>query len=59
MTKNQEDTMHEIHTKLEELQLRPAFDKQLKKMRTQDKHKWKNMCEVWEYAYRKVSHKNN
>ena len=55
MTKQAEDTMYEIHTKLEELNLRRAFDKQLKKMASQDKHKWKDMCERWEYAFKKIS----
>ena len=59
MTSNQEDTIYEIHTKLEELGLRPKFDKQLKKMQGQKKHKWKDMCERWEYAYKKVSNKIN
>jgi len=54
MTKQQEDTMYEIHTQLEELKLRPKFDKQLKKMSNQEKHKWKGMCERWEYAFIKV-----
>ena len=58
MTSNQEDTMYEIHNNLDRLKLRPKFDKQLKKMYTQDKHKWKDMCEKWEYAYKKVSNKN-
>ena len=57
MTKNQEDTMYEIHTKLEELKLKSKFDKQLKKMATQEKHRWKDLCEKWEYAFNKV--KNN
>tara|TARA_R110000796_G_scaffold102751_1_gene211757 strand:- start:608 stop:784 length:177 start_codon:yes stop_codon:yes gene_type:complete len=58
MTSNQEDTMYEIHNNLDRLKLRTKFDKQLKKMYTQDKHKWKDMCEKWEYAYKKVSNKN-
>jgi len=57
MTKQQEDTMYEIHTKLEELKLRPKFDKQLEKMSTQEKHKWKDMCEKWEYAFNKIKNK--
>jgi len=55
MTRQAEDTMYDIHTKLEELNLREVFDKQLKKMATQDKHKWKDMCERWEYAFQKIS----
>jgi hypothetical protein len=54
MTSSQENTMYEIHNNLERLKLRTKFDKQLKKMYSQDKHKWKDMCERWEYAYKKV-----
>ena len=57
MTKQAEDTMYEIHTKLEELKLKSKFDAQLKKMSGQEKHKWKNMCERWEYAFNKVKNK--
>lgn len=57
MTKNQEDTMYEIHTQLEKLKLNSKFDKQLKKMATQEKHKWKDLCEKWEYAFNKVKNK--
>jgi len=55
MTKQSEDTMYEIYTKLEKIKLRPEFDKQLKKMESQSKHKWKDMCERWEYAYNKIT----
>ena len=58
MSRNTEDTMYEIHTALTESKLWGAFDKQLKKMQTQDKHKWKTPVEKWEYAYNKVK-KNN
>jgi hypothetical protein len=58
MSSQIEDTMYEIHTALTESKLWGAFDKQLKKMSTQPKHKWKSVCEKWEYAYNKVK-KNN
>ena len=54
MTKQEEDTMYHIHTALTESKLWPKFNEQLKKMRTQDKHKWKTAVEKWEYAYNKV-----
>tara|TARA_R110000851_G_scaffold137100_2_gene272877 strand:- start:3122 stop:3298 length:177 start_codon:yes stop_codon:yes gene_type:complete len=54
MTKQTEDTLFEITTKVAAEGIRKEFDKQLKKMREQDKHKWKDMCERWEYAYNKV-----
>ena len=54
MTKQTEDTLFEIATKVAAEGIRKEFDKQLKKMGEQDKHKWKDMCERWEYAYNKV-----
>ena len=57
MSKWIEDTMFEIHITVEKLGLRKKFDKQLRKMATQDKHEMKTPCERWEYALNKV--KNN
>ena len=57
MTSNQEDTMYTIHTKVEELNISKEFHAQVEKMCTQDKHKWKDMCEKWEYAFNKVKNK--
>ena len=54
MSKQTEDTMYEIYNEVERLGLRKKFDKQLKKMRTQDKHKYKTACESWEYALRRI-----
>tara|TARA_R110000787_G_scaffold76616_1_gene168779 strand:+ start:224 stop:394 length:171 start_codon:yes stop_codon:yes gene_type:complete len=54
MSKWVEETMYEIHIKVEKLGLRKEFDKQLRKMATQDKHKTKTSCERWEYALNKV-----
>ena len=50
--------MYEIHTALTESKLWDAFNAQIKKMQTQNKHKWKTPVEKWEYAYDKVR-KNN
>ena len=58
MTSNQEDTMFEIHTELDKLNLHKQFDRQLKKMYSQEKHRWKDMCEKWEYAFNKIKIKN-
>ena len=58
MSRQSEDTMYEIHTSLTESKLWDAFNAQIKKMQTQDKHKWKTPVEKWEYAYDKVR-KNN
>ena len=57
MTKQTEDTMYYIHTELTESKLWPEFNKQLKKMDTQNKHKYKQPVERWEYAFNKI--KNN
>ena len=50
--------MYEIHTALTESKLWDAFNEQLKKMRAQNKHKYKTSSERWEYAFNKVK-KNN
>jgi len=50
MSKQTEDTMYEIHQEVEKEGLRRKFDKQLRKMSTQDKHDNKTACEKWEYA---------
>ncbi len=54
MTKQIEDTMYYIHTELTESKLWPKFNKQLKKMDTQSKHKYKEVSERWEYAFNKI-----
>jgi len=54
MTKNQEDTLYEIHEEVRTRDIRKQFDKQLKKMANQPKHKYKDVVERWEYAYNKI-----
>ena len=54
MTSQQEDTMYAIYTEVEQKGLRKKFDKQLKKMRTQSKHKFKTACERQEYALMRI-----
>jgi len=54
MSAKQEDTMYRIYTEVEEKKLRRKFDKQLKKMDTQEKHKHKEVYELWEYAFKKI-----
>ena len=49
-----EDTYYHIYQGVREKGLTRAFDKQLEKMRTQDKHKYKDTKDMWEYAYAKV-----
>ena len=58
MTRQTEDTMYEIHTELTESKLWSKFNKQLKKMSTQEKHKYKDVCERWEYALKRIKENN-
>jgi hypothetical protein len=44
MSKWEEDTMYNIYTEVEQKGLRTKFDKQMKKMLKQPKHKWKTLC---------------
>ena len=54
MSKQQEDTLYEIHTEITQSGLWGIFNKQLKKMDSQPKHKWKTVCERWEYALKRI-----
>lgn len=58
MTKQSEDIMYRIYRELETNGLRRKFDKQIKKMGTQEKHKFKEVSELWEYAFNKVTIEN-
>lgn len=58
MTKQSEDIMYRIYRELETNGLRRKFDKQMKKMGTQEKHKFKEVSELWEYAFNKVKMEN-
>ena len=58
MSRNTEDTLYEIHTEITQSGLKDKFDKQLKKMSTQSKHKWKTVCEKWEYALKRIKEDN-
>ena len=49
-----EDTLWFIYEEVEKKGLRKKFDKQVKKMDTQEKHKHKEVCEMWEYAIKKI-----
>ena len=49
-----EDTLWFIHEEVEKKGLRRKFDKQVKKMETQEKHKYKEVHEVWEYALKRI-----
>jgi|TARA_R110000796_G_scaffold35557_1_gene91256 hypothetical protein len=54
MSKHTEDTMYEIHQEVTQKGLWEKFDVQLKKMHDQDKHKWKTVCEMLEYALKRI-----
>ena len=49
-----EDTLWFIYEEVEKKGLRKKFDKQVKKMETQEKHKYKEVHEVWEYALKRI-----
>ena len=54
MSRQEEDTLMEIYLEVEKKGLRERFDKQLKKMKNQDKHQYKSMTEKYEYALRRI-----
>jgi len=58
VSKQTEDTLYEIHQKVERLGIRKIFDKQLRKMANQKKHQHKTACERWEYAFIKINDKS-
>jgi hypothetical protein len=49
-----EDFWWNTHNELKELGLQKKFDKQIKKMQTQEKHRYKDTRQIWEYALEKV-----
>ena len=49
-----EDLWYEIHDDINKKGLNEEFDAQLKKMRSQDKHKHKEVRDRWSYAHSKV-----
>ena len=49
-----EDLWWEIHNEITELKLNKKFDDQLEKMMHQDKHRYRDTCDRWQYARDKV-----
>ena len=49
-----EDFWWDTHNELKKLGLQKKFDKQIKKMQTQEKHKYKDTRQKREYALKKV-----
>jgi len=52
-----EDTIMEIYLEVERMGIRDKFEKQCKKMDSQEKHKHKTVAEKWEYALSRISKK--
>ena len=53
-----EDFWWFAQAEIKELGLQKQFDKQVKKMKTQEKHQYKDAKQVWEYALAKVKKSN-
>ena len=53
-----EDFWWNTHNELKELWLQKQFDKQIEKMRHQEKHQHKDARQIWEYALDKVKELN-
>ena len=53
-----EDFWWDVHNEIKELGLKKQFDKQIKKMSTQEKHKYKDTRDRWEYAINKIKNLN-
>ena len=51
-----EDTIYFIYEEVEKMGMRKEFDKQMKKMKDQSKHKHKSMNEKYEYALRRIKY---
>ena len=49
-----EDILHEIYDEVCSCGLKEKFDAQLEKMKAQDKHRFKNVKERWEYALYRI-----
>lgn len=52
---NYENFFYEVKETLDKKGLNEEFDKQLKKMQFQDKHKHKTVRETWAYALARVT----
>ena len=54
-----EDIFWEITESINKKGLRKEFDAQLEKMKHQDKHRYKETRDKWDYAYQKVIKANS
>ena len=46
--------MYEIYEEIQKENLKEQFDEQIEKMKSQDKHRFKNVVEKWEYALYRI-----
>jgi len=53
-----DDLYMEIYYEMKELGLKEEFDSKLKKMDSQEKHRYKDTRERWRYASEKVKKEN-
>ena len=53
-----EDFWWDTHNELKKLGLQKKFNKQIEKMKHQEKHKYNDPKQVWEYALNKVKKLN-
>ena len=49
-----EDILFEVYNEVEDSGMRIEFDDQINKMLCQDKHRFKSICERWEYALYRI-----
>jgi len=49
-----EDLFYEITESVDNMGMRKEFNAQLEKMRSQDKHKYKETRDRWSYAHKKI-----
>ena len=50
-----EDSFYEIYDQIRVKNIEEEFDKQLKKQKSQSKHRFKSTKEMWEYAYMRIT----
>ena len=49
-----EDILQEVYEEVQNNGMREDFDEQINKMGHQEKHKFKTVCEKWEYALYRI-----
>ena len=54
MSSQTENILMEVYQEVEKNNLREKFNKQLTKMSTQPKHKWKSISEKYEYTLMRI-----